>query len=72
MSTGFHANTLTLSLRNLTSVSSYLGSRLAMIRVVLLGSSSTSRISLWSLDLMLLWGGLVSLGSLGDRGESWW
>jgi transcription initiation factor TFIID subunit TAF12 len=30
MSVGFHANTLTLSLRNLTSASSYLGSRWAM------------------------------------------
>jgi hypothetical protein len=42
MSVGFHANTLTLSLRNLTSAPSYLGSRLALIRAVLLESLSTS------------------------------
>jgi hypothetical protein len=42
MYVGFHTNTLMLSLRNLTSASSYLGSRLAPIRAVLLESPSTS------------------------------
>ena len=56
MSAGFHANTLTLLLKNLTSTSSYLGSRLAPIRAVLLGSPSTSWITLCSLDLMFLRG----------------
>ena len=50
MSAGFHVKTLTLSLRNLTSASSYLGSRLAPMRVVFSGLPSTSCTSLCSLD----------------------
>ena len=50
MSVGFHAKTLTLSLRNLTSASSYLGSRLAPMRAVFSGLPSTSCTSLCSLD----------------------
>ena len=50
MSAGFHAKTLTLSLRNLTSASSYLGSRSAPMRAVFSGLPSTSCTSLYSLD----------------------
>jgi hypothetical protein len=50
MSVGFHANTLTFSLRKLTSVSSYLGSRVAPMRAVLDLSPGTSSTSLVSLD----------------------
>jgi hypothetical protein len=49
MSVGFHANTLTFSLRKLTCASSYLESRVAPMRAVLVlspGSSSTSLVSL--------------------------
>jgi hypothetical protein len=50
MSAGFHANTLMFSLRKLTSVSSYLGSRVAPMRAILDLSPGTSSISLVSLD----------------------
>jgi hypothetical protein len=52
MSDGFQANTLTFSLKNQMSASSYLGSRFDPISVVLLVSPSTSWISLYSLDLI--------------------
>ena len=52
MSTGFHANTSTCSHRKLTSVSSYLGSRSALIQAVLDWSSGTRTTSLNSLDLV--------------------
>jgi hypothetical protein len=51
MSAGFHANMLTFSLRKLTSASSYLGSRAAPMRAVLVLSPGTSSTSLVSLDL---------------------
>ena len=47
---------LTLSLKNLTSVSSYLGSMVAPIRAIFSGSLSTSWISLCSLDLTFFLG----------------
>jgi hypothetical protein len=50
MSVGFHANTLTFFLRKLTSAPSYLGSRAAPMRVVLVLSAGTSSTSLVSLD----------------------
>jgi hypothetical protein len=50
MSAGFHANTLTFFLRKLTSASSYLGSRPAPMRAVLVLSPGTSSTSLVSLD----------------------
>ena len=65
MSAGFHAKTLTLSLRNLTSASSYLGSRLAPIRAVFSGLPSTSCTSLCSLDFEFFLG--VSCSSSRSR-----
>jgi hypothetical protein len=50
MSTGFHANTLTFSLKKLTSASSYLGSRATPMRAILVLSPRTSFTSLVSLD----------------------
>jgi hypothetical protein len=50
MSVGFHANTLTFSLRKLMSVSSYLGSKATSMRAVLDLSPGTSSTSLVSLD----------------------
>jgi hypothetical protein len=50
MSAGFHANTLTFSLRKLMSASSYLGSRVAPMRAILDLSPGTSSTSLVSLD----------------------
>ena len=52
MSIGFHTNTSTCSLRKLTSASSYLGLRLALIQVVLDWSPGTRATSLTSLDLV--------------------
>jgi hypothetical protein len=63
MSVGFYAKTRTLSLRNLTSLSSYLAFKLAPMRAVFYGSPSTSWTSLCSLDLMFLLG-VCCLGSL--------
>jgi hypothetical protein len=50
MFAGFHANTLTFSLRTLTSASSYLESRVAPMRAILDLSPRTSSTSLVSLD----------------------
>jgi hypothetical protein len=50
MSAGFHANTMMFSLRKLTSVSSYLGSRVALMRYILVLSPGTSSTSFVSLD----------------------
>jgi hypothetical protein len=50
MSTGFHANTLMFFLRKLTSVSSYLGFRVALMQAVLVLLPRTSSTSLVSLD----------------------
>ena len=55
MSVGFHVNKSTCSLRKLTSVSSYLGSRPAPIRVVLDWSPGTRATSFTSLDLVDAW-----------------
>ena len=52
MSVGFHANTSTCSLRKLTSMSSYLGSRPALIRAVLDRSPRMRATSFTSLDLV--------------------
>ena len=52
MSVGFHANTLTCSLRKLTSASSYLGSRPALIRTVLDWSPGMRVTSFTFLDLV--------------------
>ena len=68
MSAGFHAKTLTLSHRNLTSASSYLTSRLAPMRAIFFGLPSTSWTSLCSLDLVLFLGVSCS-GSLSWSGD---
>ena len=52
MFTSFHANMSTCSLRKLTSVSSYLGSRSALLRAVLDRSPGTRNTSFTSLDLV--------------------
>jgi hypothetical protein len=52
MSIGFHVNTLMCSLRKLTSMSSYLESRLAPIRAILDRSPGTRTTSFTSLDLV--------------------
>jgi hypothetical protein len=55
MSASFHANTLTFSLRKLTSASSYLGSRVAPMRAILDLSPGTSSTSLVSLNFTAAW-----------------
>ena len=52
MSIGFNVNTSMCSLRKLTSASSYLGSRSALIRVVLDRSPGMRTTSFTSLDLV--------------------